>query len=128
MLGEIVLPQWKCLAELIDNSVDSFLEAQRSDRPISNPHISITTPKSGVPNPRILVRDNGPGMDIVTLEIAARAGWTGRDPINNLGLFGMGFNIATARLAHKTTIWTTRKGDSTWVGITIDFDELLSHP
>src|SRR5439155_24731611 len=39
----------------------------------------------------------------------------------------MGFNIATSRLAQKTTIWTTRKGDAEWVGITIDFDELISH-
>jgi hypothetical protein len=24
MLGEINLPQWRCLAELIDNSIDGF--------------------------------------------------------------------------------------------------------
>ena len=30
MLGEINLAQWKCLAELIDNSVDGFLEMIRS--------------------------------------------------------------------------------------------------
>ena len=29
MLGEIVLPQWRCLAELVDNSIDSFIEGQR---------------------------------------------------------------------------------------------------
>src|SRR5207244_247326 len=98
MLGQIVLPQWKCLAELIDNSVDSFLEAERDGAPIMNPQITITTPMTAVPNPKILVRDNGPGMDAGTLERAARAGWTSHDPITNLGLFGMGFNIATARL------------------------------
>ena len=45
-----------------------------------------------------MVRDNGPGMTIDRLENAVRAGWTGNDPVNNLGMFGMGFNIATARL------------------------------
>ncbi|MEY2563602.1 MAG: hypothetical protein QOH88_1795 [Verrucomicrobiota bacterium] len=127
MLGEIVLPQWKCLAELIDNAVDAFLEANRAGTPISSPHITITTPTAGITNPKISVRDNGPGMDASTLEKAARAGWTSHDPINNLGLFGMGFNIATARLAQKTTIWTTRKGDPEWVGMGIDFDDLISH-
>jgi hypothetical protein len=126
MLGQIVLPQWKCLAELIDNSVDSFLEAGRARTPITNPQITINTPTTTVPNPKISARDNGPGMDAATLESAARAGWTSHDPINNLGLFGMGFNIATARLGQRTTIWTTRKGDLEWVGMEIDFDEMIS--
>mgnify|MGYP001209095842 CR=1 FL=1 len=30
MLGEINLHQWRCLAELIDNSIDGFLHAARS--------------------------------------------------------------------------------------------------
>lgn len=127
MLGEIVLPQWKCLAELVDNSIDSFLEAKRSGNPISNPHITITTPTAGVVNPKISLRDNGPGMDAATLEQAAKAGWTSHDPIANLGLFGMGFNIATARLAQRTTIWTTRKNDPDWVGMAIDFEDLISN-
>jgi hypothetical protein len=63
-------------------------------------------------------------MDSATLERAARAGWTSHDPINNLGLFGMGFNIATARLGLKTTIWTTRTGENEWTGLEIDFERL----
>src|SRR5206468_5942261 len=125
MLGEIVLPQWKCLAELIDNAVDSFLEVQRSNQPITNPRITITTPTSAVQNPRIVVLDNGPGMDMATLEKAARAGWTGNDPINNLGMFGMGFNIATARLGTLTRVWSTVAGDGEWIGLEIDFEILM---
>src|SRR5262245_11389654 len=123
MLGEIVLPHCKCLAECIDNTLDSFRNDQRLGQPITNPHISITTPTAAVANPKILVRDNGPGMDVATLEQAARAGWTSHDPINNLGLFGMGFNIATARLGLRTTIWTTLTGQSEWVGLEIDFEQ-----
>jgi hypothetical protein len=124
MLGEIVLPQWRCLAELIDNSIDSFIEAQRANTTVQNPLISVTIPTGNSHGSRISVRDNGPGMDADTLERAARAGWTSHDPINNLGLFGMGFNIATARLGLRTTIWTTRSGETEWTGLEIDFEQL----
>lgn len=125
MLGEIVLPQWRCLAELIDNSIDSFIEGSRSENAIQNPHVRISVPTGGAYGSQLTVRDNGPGMDPETLEHAARAGWTSHDPINNLGLFGMGFNIATARLGSRTTIWTTRAGASEWVGLKIDFSQLM---
>jgi hypothetical protein len=124
MLGEIVLPQWRCLAELIDNSIDSFIEAQRAGAPVHNPLVSVTIPTGNSHGSRLSVRDNGPGMDADTLERAARAGWTSHNPINNLGLFGMGFNIATARLGLRTTIWTTRSGEAEWIGLEIDFEQL----
>ena len=59
------------------------------------------------------------------MERAARADWTSHDPINSLGLFGMGFNIATARLGSRTTIWTTQSGTSVWFGLEIDFNQLM---
>jgi hypothetical protein len=127
MLGQIPLAQWKCLAELLDNCIDAFIEAGRIGQVIHNPHVVITTPLNSVASGQITVRDNGPGMDPTTLERAAKAGWSGRDPINNLGLFGMGFNIATARLCSKTTVWTTRSGDLEWTGLEIDFDNLTRH-
>jgi len=77
------------------------------------------------PSAKVSVRDNGPGMTPETLENAVKAGWTGNDPVNNLGMFGMGFNIATARLGTLTTVWTTRKGDPEWVGLQIDFERLM---
>lgn len=126
MLGEISLSQWRCLAELVDNSIDAFLEAERAGKPIPHPEVHITTPITSTPNAQITVRDNGIGMDAETLERAARAGWTSHDPINNLGLFGMGFNIATARLGTKTTIWTSRLGDAEEVGLEIDFEKLAN--
>ena len=125
MLGEIVLSQWRCLAELIDNSIDSFIEALRIEVPIQDPQVCISVPTGRLHGSQLSVRDNGPGMDAETLERAARAGWTSHDPINNLGLFGMGFNIATARLGSRTTIWTTRPGETEWVGLEIDFNQLM---
>lgn len=124
MLGEIDLPQWRCIAELVDNSVDGFLNAERAGSPIENPEVVITVPRSDTPAARITVRDNGPGMSGDTLERAVKAGWTGNSPLANLGLFGMGFNIATARLGLVTEVWTSRAGEPVDVGIRIDFDDL----
>lgn len=124
MLGEIDLQQWRCIAELVDNSIDGFLNAARAGNAIENPEVVIAVPKTDSPSARITVRDNGPGMSADTLEQAVKAGWTGNSPLVNLGLFGMGFNIATARLGLVTEVWTSRAGDPVEVGVRIDFDEL----
>ncbi|MBI5499768.1 MAG: ATP-binding protein [Deltaproteobacteria bacterium] len=124
MLGEINLAQWRCIGELIDNSVDGFLGAQRAGAACRDPEVLINLPSSDHPGAQITVRDTGPGMDPGTLEKAVRAGWTGNDPISNLGMFGMGFNIATARLGTVTTVWTSRDHDPEWYGVEIDFERL----
>ena len=126
MLGEISLAPWRCIAELIDNSIDGFLSAAgRGITPI-DPEFHVSLPARTEGNPRVTVRDNGPGMTPDTLEKAVRAGWTGNEPIGRLGMFGMGFNIATARLGTRTQVWTTREGDQEWHGLTIDFQTLMS--
>lgn len=127
MLGEIHLPQWRCLAELIDNAVDGFLSARATGKAVDTPQIHITVPTSDVPSAWLTVRDNGPGMAVDHLEKAVRAGWSGNSPIENLGLFGMGFNIATARLGTVTTVWTARPEDAEWHGLEIDFERLRRH-
>jgi hypothetical protein len=124
MLGEIALQQWRCIAELVDNSIDGFVNAEREGNPIADAEVLISLPRADAPNARITVRDNGPGMSPETLEQAVRAGWTGNSPLDNLGLFGMGFNIATARLGLVTEVWTSRAGDPMEIGVRIDFDEL----
>lgn len=121
MLGEINLDQWRCLAELIDNSVDGFIRASQE---LDDPTVYVTLPTQDNESAQIVVRDNGPGMTPAVLEQAVRAGWSSNDPIDNLGLFGMGFNIATARLGRVTTVWTTSAEDSEWHGVQIDFDRL----
>jgi hypothetical protein len=124
MLGEINLDLWRCVAELVDNSIDGFLHATRNGAVMGAPEVRITLPTAIGNAAYVRVRDNGPGMTPDTLEFAVRAGWTGNNPIDNLGLFGMGFNIATARLGGLTTVWTTRAGESVWHGVEIDFDRL----
>lgn len=124
MLGEINLELWRCVAELVDNSVDGFLSAVRGGTPTEAPTILVNLPGAVSAGARVHVRDNGPGMDAVTLQRAVSAGWTGNNPIDSLGLFGMGFNIATARLGTHTRVRTTRAGDADWHVLDIDFDVL----
>ena len=101
-----------------------FLELQRAGTPVESPEVSIAIPTSDTPSGQVVVRDNGPGMSGEKLERAVRAGYSGNDPMNNLGMFGMGFNIATARLGTVTSVWSTREGDAEWIGVRIDFDAL----
>jgi len=124
MLGEINLAQWRCLAELIDNSIDGFNAAANSGAPIESPEVLVSLPTSDNEHARVSIKDNGPGMTAERLENALKAGWTGNNPFNNLGLFGMGFNIATARLGFVTEVWTTQAGDAEAIGVRIDLNEL----
>jgi hypothetical protein len=125
MLGEINLSQWQCAAELIDNSVDAFLAVKRAGQSLVDPEVALSIPTTDDPQARVMVRDNGPGMSLETLENAVKAGWTSNGPTDNLGMFGMGFNIATARLGTVTRVWTVRESDAEWCGLEIDFDALV---
>lgn len=124
MLGEINIDQWRCVAELVDNAVDGFLKEARAGNPIAGAKVDVHLPQADTPAATLRIIDNGPGMTPDMLERAVRAGWSGNNPIDSLGLFGMGFNIATARLGSVTEVWTTRKGEHEWHGLQIDFDTL----
>ena len=124
MLGEINIDQWRCIAELVDNAIDGFLHGSRAGALIASPRVDVNLPSADSEAALLKITDNGGGMTPQVLESAVRAGWSGNNPIDNLGLFGMGFNIATARLGSVTEVWTTRKGDPEWHGLSIDFDQL----
>ena len=119
VLGEIELRPWQCVAELVDNSVDGFLGMERQGTPIASPEVSVAFGRESV-----VVKDNGPGMALDDLEMAVKAGWSNQEKVGSLGLYGIGFNIATARLGSITKIWTTQAGDSHWYGLTIDLKQL----
>ena len=99
------------LCELIDNAIDSFYSAKIQGVSIDGPMIVVTLPSrkqlaSGGGTLRIL--DNGPGMTAANAERAIKAGFSGNNPYDTLGLFGMGFNISTGKLGNKTTFMTSR--------------------
>jgi hypothetical protein len=124
MLGEINIDQWRCIAELVDNAIDGFLNNSRAGTLVVSPRVDVSLPTADSEGAQLKITDNGGGMTPAVLEHAVRAGWSGNNPIDNLGLFGMGFNIATARLGSITEVWTTRQGEPEWNGLSIDFDQL----
>lgn len=125
-LGEIPFQTWQCLAELIDNSIDAYLsdtEGEATDRKIS---VNWSNDSVAMADRTVEIIDSASGMSIGQLQNAVRAGYTSNDPFHNLGLFGVGFNIATARLGEETMIISTRRGDADWVGVKIDFQRMIS--
>ena len=126
VLGDIEFESWQCLAELVDNGFDEFQEMRRAG--VDSPdkfQVSITLPTGGLSqDSEIIVTDTGRGMDLETMNNAVRAGWSSNDQFSKLGLFGMGFNVATARLGRVSQVLTTRRGDTEWIGVTIDIEAM----
>jgi hypothetical protein len=127
VLGEIPFQTWQCIAELVDNSIDAFMFESAGTNENKEHIISVswTNESAAAHNRTVEVTDNACGMTIEQLQNAVRAGYTSNSPIGNLGLFGMGFNISTAKLGDLTTIISTQSGDDEWVGIEIDFQKLI---
>jgi hypothetical protein len=125
VLGDIPYQPWQCLAELVDNAFDEF-GADPDRNPSEPPLVYVTLPKvtTALADAHVSVSDNGRGMSQATLQNALRAGFSGNSRYGSLGLFGMGFNIATARLGNKTEVKTTQAGDEHWLVTEIDFREL----
>ncbi|MFI8927684.1 ATP-binding protein [Streptomyces sp. NPDC053474] len=125
VLGDIPYKPWQCLAELIDNAFDDFLsdDARDADDP---PYVRVTLPKPGTPegDEIVCVADNGRGMSLEAFQLALRAGYSRNSRYGSLGLFGMGFNIATANLGSVTEVRTTRAGDRDWLIAEINFLEM----
>ncbi|MFB9813256.1 ATP-binding protein [Haloarcula sebkhae] len=135
MLGEVDLPPKRCFAEFIDNALDEGVDGTPGQTPEDAGgealRIEIETPTiheydDNYENAEVVIWDNGPGMSPEDLEYNLKAGYSGKDPMGNMGLFGVGFNIATARLGSKTTVKTTRAGDDYWAVATIDLRELVA--
>jgi len=116
------------LSELIDNSVDSFGYAERVGEPVKNPQIELFIPtltdvKAG--KGEFIIRDNGFGLDRQGINNAITAGFSGQTQFASLGLFGVGFNIASGKIGPKTTILSARKSDNFASEVVLDLDELI---
>ncbi|MFI6334804.1 ATP-binding protein [Streptomyces sp. NPDC050535] len=123
VLGDIEFSHWQCIAELVDNCFDEFRSA--GDQTIT-PTVSIVLPAANTPRSTaaITVKDNGRGMGLEAVTNAISAGWSSNGRHGSLGLFGMGFNISTARLGRQTSIRTSRAGDAHWVEVVLDLPRI----
>lgn len=115
------------LCELVDNALDSFQYARLAGQPITNPIVAITLPtrkELAQGEGRLSVRDNGLGLSPDQAEKAMRAGYSGNNAYDSLGLFGMGFNISTGKLGRTTRLITARRGDNFATEVTLDLEAL----
>lgn len=115
------------LCELIDNAIDSFSSAKLQGIVIENPVVRIDLPKVGeIENEKGVVRisDNGPGMSASSAEKALRAGFSGNNPYDTLGLFGMGFNISTGKIGSVTHFYSAREDEEKAVDVVIDLNKI----
>ena len=128
MLGEIDFKAWQCLCEIVDNSIDSFTSDFGSSTAAKQPTITIKLPSTSASNLKatdvLEIKDNGKGMTIEELEKSIKAGFTANNPVDKMGLFGMGFNISTARLGSRTEVITSTIDSEDFLKVTIDFHEL----
>lgn len=115
------------LCELIDNSIDSFHSAKIQGMPIENPMIIINlpTPKQLSINAGLVrIQDNGPGMTADNAEKAIKAGFSGNNPYDTLGLFGMGFNISTGKIGNQTVFMTSRADMAQYIRVCINLEKI----
>lgn len=117
----------QALAELIDNGVDAYTIAKKQGTPVEKRTISVTIPKKKDVDEgggELVVEDKGPGMTLEQATKAITAGYSDKANPDLLGLFGMGFNIATAKIGQFTTLSTARKQDKKMTNLTIDLQKM----
>lgn len=101
------------IADLVDNSIDADAK---------NIHIKISQDKGSV---KISIADDGNGMDEYILDQALRLGsLTQKDPVSDLGRFGMGLVTASLSLARQTKV-ITKRSDSYLTSV-VDIDEVIN--
>jgi len=114
------------LCELIDNSIDSFASGGFKQQGSENNTVTVYLPKAAeVSKGRgsIAVLDNGPGLTLEEAQNALRAGFSSNNPFDRLGLFGMGFNISTGKLARKTVLKTAKQDTAEMLTVEIDLGD-----
>lgn len=117
------------LCELIDNAIDSFSSARLQGINIINPCIRIDLPSTKEINADegvVRISDNGPGLTMESAEKALRAGFSGNNPYDTLGLFGMGFNISTGKMGSVTKFYSAREDADKALEVTIDLNKINS--
>lgn len=127
VIADVDMTVEECLAELIDNALDEIDSARRED-PGFEGRVEIEFPygQRATSDSVITVTDSGRGMSVDQMRQALRAGSSGNARYGSLGLFGMGFNVATGRLGYVTTVKSGRIGDDHWSIASIDIQAMGS--
>ena len=73
----------------------------------------------------VRIRDTGPGLTEERIGDALTAGFSTKNAFDTLGLFGMGFNIATGKLGRVTRVISARADEDTALQVTLDLPKLI---
>ncbi len=124
ILGDLNFKGWQCIAELIDNSIDAIVNGTGLAKEQKIINVMVPTPSKIKLNEPLVVEDFATGMTAAQLENSVRAGFTSKNTRGNIGLFGMGFNVATSRLANSVEVWTSTTEMDHEIGVRIDLKEM----
>ena len=114
------------LCELIDNAADSF-HGNKNPPGLNEIKIELpTTAELSKNEGAIRIIDNGPGMTAEEAENALTAGYTSKRPYGQLGMFGMGLNIAAGKFARKTRLITATKNSESAISVEVDLAKLVT--
>ncbi len=116
-IGHTSFTVWQSISELIANSLDAMPKNKTARIEID------------VNLERIVVKDNGQGMDQKVLEKAVRMAW----PMDTVlpyeryskKVYGLGMKTACASLGRKWSIETITKDSSIGYKVTFDFEKML---
>jgi hypothetical protein len=106
------------LAELIDNSFEAKA---------SSVHVCIEKLSEAQNyDVRVIVADNGRGMEIDTLAHALQFGWSSRfNQRSSHGRYGMGLPNASLSHARRVEVYSASRGRTSW-GVMLDVDDVAS--
>ncbi|MGY1784685.1 ATP-binding protein [Geodermatophilus sp. SYSU D00698] len=116
------------LCELIDNAIDSFRAAELEGIKVPFRQVFLELPgQSEVSRGEgfLRVRDTGLGLTEKQIADALRAGYSSKNAFDTLGLFGMGFNIATGKLGRVTKLVSARQEDEYALEVVVDLPKLI---
>ena len=110
---------WRhALGELVDNSIDSYLE--HKDKLPDGIEIRITYDAKGK---TLVIQDSAFGMDEAALEAAVQIG-KGKKWQKGIGRYGLGLKKAATCLGDEWKVITTQKGNSKKYSVSIDVTKL----
>lgn len=111
----------ECLAELVDNSLQSFNQSLASLDPPSGVTIRVTIQPA---EDMVRIEDDAQGMTHDLARTCFRLGAsTWADTENGLGLYGIGLKGATMALGRSVVLITSTRGDSHYYRVRLDEQE-----
>ena len=115
LLENLNVEPWACIAELCDNALDDFRVNNTSAGKI----------KIEVDGNQLTITDNGSGMSVGKVQNAISAGFSEKGKSDELGLFGVGFNVGTVGLGRRSTLTTKTVNEKHWTHVDIDINKMI---